>query len=143
MGGCPRSRHCVRTTYSVRYQFDLISNQISSYYHDEHDIEQVFPCHVAERLKNGESVVAEAFDCVTILFADIVGFTKMSTVVKTGQLFDMLNRLYTRFDDLVDQHGVFKVDTIGDGTAPLGSIRFTACAPHPLLTKSTPSSQRT
>ena len=39
----------------------------------------------------------------------------MSTVVKTEQLFDMLNQLYTRFDELVDHHGVHKVDTIGDG----------------------------
>jgi class 3 adenylate cyclase len=70
---------------------------------------------VAERLKNGEHVVAEAHECVTILFADIVGFTKMSAVVKTADLFEMLNRLYTEFDSLADKHGVHKVDTIGDG----------------------------
>ena len=78
-------------------------------------LRQVFPEHVAERLKNGEAMVAEAHDCVTILFADIVGFTKMSSIVSTKQLFDMLNRLYTQFDLLVDKHGVHKVDTIGDG----------------------------
>jgi class 3 adenylate cyclase len=52
---------------------------------------------------------------VTVLFSDIVGFTRLSSRVATEELFGMLNGLYTAFDALVDTHGVHKVDTIGDG----------------------------
>ncbi len=50
-----------------------------------------------------------------VLFSDIVGYTSMSTSVNTADVFDMLNKLYTAFDALSDKHGVYKVDTIGDG----------------------------
>jgi class 3 adenylate cyclase len=46
---------------------------------------QVFPQHVARRLKNGEAVAAEAHEHVTILFSDIVGFTSMSSSVGRGR----------------------------------------------------------
>jgi hypothetical protein len=53
-----------------------------------------------------------------VLFSDIVGYTSMSTSVNTADVFDMLNKLYTAFDALSDKHGVYKVDTIGDGQLP-------------------------
>ena len=53
-----------------------------------------------------------------MLFSDIVGYTSMSSSVNTADVFDMLNQLYTAFDALCDQHGVYKVDTIGDGLPP-------------------------
>ena len=85
---------------------------------------QVFPEHVSQKLKHGEAVISEAHDCVTVLFSDIVGYTSMSTSVNTADVFDMLNKLYTAFDALSDKHGVYKVDTIGDGTqlTPRSSI---------------------
>jgi class 3 adenylate cyclase len=67
-------------------------------------------------------VISEAHDCVTVLFSDIVGYTSMSTSVNTADVFDMLNRLYTAFDALSDKHGVYKVDTIGDGASPLPPV---------------------
>ena len=79
---------------------------------------QVFPEHVSQKLKHGEAVISEAHDCVTVLFSDIVGYTSMSTSVNTADVFDMLNKLYTAFDALSDKHGVYKVDTIGDGALP-------------------------
>ena len=78
----------------------------------------MFPEHVTQKLKHGEAVISEAHDCVTVLFSDIVGYTSMSTSVNTADVFDMLNKLYTAFDALSDKHGVYKVDTIGDGVCP-------------------------
>ena len=77
-------------------------------------------------------MISEAHDCVTVLFSDIVGYTSMSTSVNTADVFDMLNKLYTAFDALSDKHGVYKVDTIGDGTRPSRSCLLygTACCPR-------------
>ena len=58
----------------------------------------------------------------------------MSTSVNTADVFDMLNKLYTAFDALSDKHGVYKVDTIGDGTRPSRSCLLCrdgiACCPR-------------
>ena len=75
----------------------------------------MFPDHVTMKLKHGDNSITETHECVTVLFSDIVGYTTMSTSVSTADVFDMLNRLYTAFDALSDKHGVYKVDTVGDG----------------------------
>ena len=53
--------------------------------------------------------VSETFDEVTILFTDIVTFTNISSVVKPIQIVDMLNALYSQYDVLIEEHGVYKV----------------------------------
>jgi class 3 adenylate cyclase len=69
---------------------------------------------VAEALANGEEVEAKRHANVSILFADIEGFTEMSSVVPPTQLMHMLDDLYGRFDALCKKHDVYKVETIGD-----------------------------
>ena len=91
---------------------------------------QVFPEHVSQKLKHGEAVISEAHDCVTVLFSDIVGYTSMSTSVNTADVFDMLNKLYTAFDALSDKHGVYKVDTIGDGTHLTPQYKYSVSHAH-------------
>ena len=60
------------------------------------------------------TAIAEAFDSVTILFADVVGFTKISSRVSPEQLVLLLNELFTVFDNIADANGVEKIKTIGD-----------------------------
>mmetsp|Transcript_26441 Transcript_26441/g.44151 ORF Transcript_26441/g.44151 Transcript_26441/m.44151 type:complete len:1556 (-) Transcript_26441:105-4772(-) len=74
----------------------------------------VFPRHVAETLRDGLKVQAESFDCVTIFFSDIVGYTTISSNLHPMKVSDMLDRLYTKFDDLSVKHDIFKIETIGD-----------------------------
>jgi class 3 adenylate cyclase len=85
-------------------------------------LRNILPVEIAERLKSEPSHIADAFKDVTILFADIVGFTDLSTRLSPGELVAMLNRLFTAFDDLADKHGLEKIKTIGDAYMVVGGL---------------------
>jgi class 3 adenylate cyclase len=74
----------------------------------------VLPAPIETRLKQGEGVIVDRFEAVTVLFADIVGFTALSARTSPEALVAMLDELFTRFDALADRHGLEKIKTIGD-----------------------------
>jgi class 3 adenylate cyclase len=74
----------------------------------------ILPAPVAGRLRSGEDSIADHFPGVSVLFADIVGFTALSGGMSPQPLVAMLNELFRRFDDLVQRHQVEKIKTIGD-----------------------------
>ena len=74
----------------------------------------ILPGPIADRLKGGETRIADNFAEVTVLFADLVGFTRLSAKTSPREMVDMLNELFTRFDDSARRHGVEKIKTIGD-----------------------------
>ena len=74
----------------------------------------ILPKPVADRLKQSPEAIAERFDDVTVLFADIVGFTSLSAQISPEELVGMLNKVFSLFDGLADKHGLEKIKTIGD-----------------------------
>ncbi len=82
----------------------------------------VLPRTIAERLKHQEQAIAERFDEVSILFADIVDFTTLSAQVPPTELVGMLNEIFSSFDHLVEQYGLEKIKTIGDAYMVAGGL---------------------
>ncbi|MBE7451303.1 MAG: HAMP domain-containing protein [Kofleriaceae bacterium] len=82
----------------------------------------VLPSPIADRLKQGEGVIVDRFDHVTVLFADIVGFTALSSRTSPEQLVSMLNDLFSAFDRLAEEHGLEKIKTIGDAYMVVAGI---------------------
>jgi guanylate cyclase len=74
----------------------------------------VLPAPIAERLKLRDEVIADRFDAVSVLFADIVGFTPLSSAMGADELVALLNRIFSRFDDMTQRRGLEKIRTIGD-----------------------------
>lgn len=74
----------------------------------------ILPEPIAQRLKSDPRSIAQSYDEVSILFADLVGFTEMSARMPAADLVDLLNGLFSRFDDLASELGLEKIKTIGD-----------------------------
>lgn len=74
----------------------------------------VLPETIAERLKHNQETLAEEFNSASVLFADIVNFTPISARFAPDKVFNMLNDLFSRFDELVDKYGVEKIQVAGD-----------------------------
>lgn len=82
----------------------------------------ILPATIAERLKKDQRTIAEHFAEVSVLFADIVGFTELSTRISPTELVHMLNAIFSQFDYLVERHGLEKIKTIGDAYMVVGGI---------------------
>jgi class 3 adenylate cyclase len=82
----------------------------------------ILPEPVAERLRQGERPIADRFEDVSLLFADIVGFTSMSGGMGAHELVSVLNEVFSVFDDLVDAAGLEKIKTIGDAYMVVGGM---------------------
>lgn len=82
----------------------------------------VLPASVSERLKRGESPIADSFDSVSVLFADIQGFTPFAARLSAAEVTAMLSELFIKFDDLVASRGLEKIKTIGDEYMAAGGV---------------------
>jgi len=91
----------------------------------------VLPAAIAQQLKESldslqddgnNALIAESFDEVTVLFADIVNFTTLSANISAADLVGMLNRIFMVFDDLCERHGLEKIKTIGDSYMAVGGL---------------------
>jgi class 3 adenylate cyclase len=82
----------------------------------------ILPEPIADRLRAGEGLIADRHDDVSLLFADIVGFTSLSSTMDAGELVTLLNEVFSVFDGMVDASGLEKVKTIGDAYMIVGGM---------------------
>ena len=82
----------------------------------------ILPSPIARRLEDGEELIADYFGDATVLFADIVGFTQLSSNLKPAKVVEVLNLLFGEFDAIAEHYEVEKIKTIGDGYMAVGGV---------------------
>ena len=82
----------------------------------------ILPEPIAQRLKMAESTIADSFASVTVLFADLVNFTEISAQIPPRELVELLNRIFSEFDQLSEKHSLEKIKTIGDAYMVVGGL---------------------
>jgi len=82
----------------------------------------ILPGSIAERLKNSNQTIADGFADVTVMFADIVNFTRVAEGLTPQQVFTMLNKIFSSFDELAEKYGMEKIKTIGDAYMVAGGL---------------------
>jgi class 3 adenylate cyclase len=101
--------------------------------HDQLQVEQekseqlllnILPKPIAERMKKGETNIADSHPDVTVLLADLVGFTTLLAHIGPEQIVQLLNEVFSAFDLLTEKHGLEKIKTIGDAYMVAGGISF-------------------
>lgn len=85
----------------------------------------ILPSSIANQLKDAPATIAEQYESVTILFADIVGFTKLSSQISATELVKLLNYIFSAFDQLTEHYELEKIKTIGDAYMAAGGLPIT------------------
>jgi class 3 adenylate cyclase len=83
----------------------------------------ILPTEIATRLKEGERTIADNYNQVTVLFADIVGFTTLSGQLEPEKLVHLLNHIFSNFDQLAEEYQLEKIKTIGDAYMIVGGLK--------------------
>src|ERR687886_242242 len=107
-------------THFVGIQMDITERkQAQEALHDQQEqteklLLNILPEPIAERLRLEPSTIADSFEEVSVLFADLVGFTEFSAHRSATQTVEFLNVIFSQFDQLAERHGLEKIKTIGD-----------------------------
>jgi adenylate cyclase len=88
-------------------------------------LHNILPVEIAERLKADSGTIADRQEACSVIFADLVGFTALSDRTSPERLVEILNGLFTVFDDIIEKNGLEKIKTIGD------SYMIASGLPHP------------
>lgn len=89
----------------------------------------ILPAPIAARLKDNDMRIADHYDSVTVMFADLINFTQMSEKMPPTQLIDLLSQVFLRFDQLAEKFQVEKIKTIGDAYMVVSGAPV-VCADH-------------
>lgn len=74
----------------------------------------ILPKPIAERMRNGETAIADHHPEASVLLANLVGFNKLAALISPSEVVSLLNEIHSAFDLLVEKHGVEKIKTFGD-----------------------------
>ncbi|PMB52126.1 adenylate/guanylate cyclase domain-containing protein [Fischerella thermalis CCMEE 5201] len=97
-----------KNEYNTRKELELAQEK------SERLLLNILPEMIAEKLKHQHTTIADSFHEVSVLFADIVGFTEISSSIPPQRLVELLNEIFTIFDKLAEDHQIEKIKTIGD-----------------------------
>lgn len=98
----------------LRREFLLSRMLMEEHEKSERLLKNILPASIAEKLKSQPGTIAEGFADVSVLFADIAGFTNFCAHLPPDETVDVLNEIFSRFDALAERHGLEKIKTIGD-----------------------------
>ncbi len=85
-------------------------------------LHSILPASIVARLKDDQTSVADAFDEATVLFADLVGFTALAAAMPAARLVELLDGIFSRFDELSTRYQLEKIKTIGDAYMVVGGV---------------------
>lgn len=103
---------------SRKYEKAIVAEQEKS----ERLLLNILPQSIAQRLKQSEAVIADRFENISVLFADMVNFTQMSAKISPEKLVELLNYVFSQFDEITRRHGLEKIKTIGDSYMLAGGV---------------------
>jgi len=108
-----------RFEYALGEEHDLVLAEREK---SEKLLLSMLPGHVAERLKHQPGTIADGFADVSVMFADVVNFTRLAEELTPNQVVSFLDEVFTRCDRLAEQHGLDKIKTIGDAYMVVGGL---------------------
>jgi class 3 adenylate cyclase len=111
-----------RGEISARAQMRLAAEVAAAQARIEELLHSMLPGEIVARIQNGETKIADAYGEVTIVFADLVGFTELSRRISPGKLVDLLDRFFTELDIRAERHGLDRIKTIGDAYMAVGGL---------------------
>lgn len=93
-------------------------------------LQSILPAPIAARLKQHPGILADGHPEVVVMFADIVNYTRLASDMPPPKVFEMLNRIFCRFDELTEERGLERIKTIGDGYMVAGGLHANPNEPH-------------
>lgn len=122
--------------YSLRHRSEINQLRKRQYFDLQHQHTQlnsetarkdmllgsVLPQRIAQRMLQGNEMIADGHSDVTVMFADIVGFTKLADSMSPKQIVRLLNQLFSGYDEIAERHGLEKIKTIGDAFLAVGGL---------------------
>jgi class 3 adenylate cyclase len=119
-------RRLERNRRIVFHQDLVIAEQAADLQREQAETERlllnILPASVSRRLRQGESPIADSYASVSVLFADIVGFTPLAARMNPTEVIEFLGELFVSFDRLVEERGLEKIKTIGDAYMAVGGL---------------------
>lgn len=116
-------RHFVVETERIKTQLDLQHQLLEEEQQkSERVLLNVLPSAIAQRLKNDQSLIADGYADVTVMFVDLVNFTQLTEMLPPTEMVGLLNKIFSGFDVLSEKYGVEKIKTMGDAYMVVGGF---------------------
>jgi len=96
--------------------------KLARFQEQEKILHNILPVKIADRILNQETFIADHFQSVSVLFMDIVGFTKLASIAPPKQLVFLLDAIFQKADEVVENFGLEKIKTIGDGYLAVANV---------------------